>query len=560
MFGKWKKGWQRIKGYAGDIEESVEDAVSDAVDTVSRGADRAVSYAKEGFNDAVDAVKGVTYEAIDGFQGGIHSYQQIMADGMQLPLAYREYAAFGLCQGLELLPDRAYHGWESDLATSAVNLGMPAYNGEIRQEQILPSGKMPFVQSPTMLSYWAQTKNCPVLNGDYGNRKKSDSMVLTYYTPLAQTFLENGSESTYDNNNKHFYSHCKSEFTSSDNSLIVINPELTYNSPVHSSTGADAAVVSPSASNAGTISGYRPQDAIVYEIDYEKLGLSKEDVETSALYVNADINVLDPQIQRSIFALEEAGYSTDEIIQLYQNDVDFRCNENIEKLTADRDCNIDNLVKADNSYKYNLTDYNCAVKPVAPLVFANERRIHRDNMNEEQANKCREELGLPNIYDQERYGKLNKDFYNDYVRYIKRNRDRQAMKDVKDVSTVYQRLNAISCYRAWMVAEFADNFAHNLKNLLKPAPSSKSTPKKADSTKTDKSGQVTPTTPAVSATPATPVTDASYVYESYTRFNNRVDARNAPRDNYVELRPEDVEETKEQPTAFDYFLSLNQGR
>ena len=108
-------------------------------------------------------------------------------------------------------------------------------------------------------------------------------------------------------------------------------------------------------------------------------------------------------------------------------------------------------------------------------------------MSEEQADKCRRDLGLPNIYDQKRYGKLNSDFYNDYVNYIVTNYKEQYQKDlankvnisryfpdfIKD-SDIYKSIVSASRFGvkglAWLGMETADIIVQNAQRVLNRTP------------------------------------------------------------------------------------------
>ena len=446
--------------------------------SAKKDMDKATGYVEHQADVITKPAREWAYNVLEDWQDGIRGQQSKIAQDINVPLAYREYSNLMMCKGMkDILPSI-----ETDLpivkeiTVGATNIIMPEYNGQLTKEQLLPSDEMPFVQSPSMLNYWAQSKGCRVIDNE---SVSDDCMVLTYYTPLAKSFLQNGSERIYDDNNKHFYSHCKSEVTT-ENGKIVINPELQYNSPSHTGLGDTSSVIAANGSDVFDVSGYRPEDAIVYEIDYQALGLSKEDVEASSLYVNADINILAPEIQNSIFRLEDAGYTPNEIIELYQKDIDLTCSENIDTLTTSKDCNLDNLQKKDNSYRYNLTNYNCAVKPVAPLVFANERRIRSQGLDSEQANQARVELGLPNIYDPERYARINNGFYRDFEAYITSNFEKQLKKDgyydyykiTKDhfqfsTGLIYSTAVPYGVEGAgWLGLEVADRTMENVQNWL----------------------------------------------------------------------------------------------
>ncbi len=484
-----EKGVDKAAGYVEHrvdvVATSAKEDVDEAINYVERKAkaakkdmDKFAGSVEHRVDVAVTSAKEWAYDVLEDRQAYIHRLQSEVAQDINVPLAYREYSNLIMCKGMKDFIPSIEDG--NDIAKGAtvglVNIAMSQYNGQFTEEQILPSDKMPFVQSPSMLNYWAKSKGCRVIDNESAS---DDCMVLTYYTPLAKSFLENTSTSMYDDNNRHFYSHCKSEVTT-ENGKIVINPELQYNSLTHSGLGDTSSVIAANGSDVFDVSGYRPEDTIVYEIDYQALGLSKEDVEASSLYVNADINILDPKIQNSIFRLEDAGYTPHEIVELYRKDIDLTYSENIDTLTTNKDCNLDNLQKKDNSYRYNLTNYNCAVKPVAPLVFANERKIRRQGLDNEQANQARVELGLPNIYDPERYARINNGFYRDFEASITSNFENQLKQDglyddykktegyLELPTDLYYSLAAPYGAKgiAWCILEIEDIACEHAQNLL----------------------------------------------------------------------------------------------
>ena len=435
-----------IKNKYKDGEELVNNTIDYAEDMVDKG--------KVLVNDAIDdTLTYVSNAASDTMQW---SQEKIVRKLQQkidpdIPIEHREYFWALACEKIH------HNEYIQEDFNFIANTVVPMYKGELKPEQVMSQGGKPFAQSPTMLSYWAKTKEnadpenppCKTVNLEEYTPGPNE-IILAYYPPFARTFLENTSEDVYDNNNKHFYSHCKSEFICENGMKIVSNPELLYNSNSHCGNGKSANIYNPRSNDNvdEDIKGYLPEDAVTYAINYEELGLNKKDVENGFKFVSADINILDPKIQEAIFKLQDNKFTADEIVNLYVNNVDITNEENIDKLIKDKNCNIDNLAKKNNEYRYNLQEYNCAVKPVSALVFANECKI-RNNENLD-AEKCRKDLGLPNIYDPERYGKLNSDFYKEYMDHLKKESDNE------NSMSFMQTISTMSSTAGWLVAEGFD--------------------------------------------------------------------------------------------------------
>ena len=73
------------------------------------------------------------------------------------------------------------------------------------------------------------------------------------------------------------------------------------------------------------------------------------------------INIMSPDIQKSVFRLKEAGMDTDDIIALWQQNTDIANKANIDSIenhlrngNSKSDLHKLNLVKSDNKYRYNL--------------------------------------------------------------------------------------------------------------------------------------------------------------------------------------------------------------
>lgn len=410
---------------------------------------------------------------VDGAKGFILEKQKELSKSMDVAPEYREAILATACDLLKkYAPDQQSPELLKDILIKAVNISMPSYGGKLTEEQILASGNNCFVQNPGMLNYWAKSKNFSTVTNTTGN-----DFILTYYQPLAQSFFGRNTYSNYDNNNKHFYSHCKSDFLSQNGDTIVINPEINYNSQVHSNIGKISYVANARSNSGGSlVKGYKPNDAISYVINYKNLGLSKQDVENGAKYVAADINVLDPNIQKSLFSLQNAGFSADDIVKLYVKGVDLTNQDNIKQLTS-KNYDINKLTKADNTYKYNLQEYNCAIKPVSCLIFANEYKIYQNRENTNfDANKCRVDLGLPNMYDANRYGNINENFYNNYINTVKADLSNQLRKDynsfmsqgfrdkIKTVGDIFEKLKSTAAWSSMQALDVALNNLTKQKN------------------------------------------------------------------------------------------------
>ena len=353
----------------------------------------------------------------------------------------------------ECTPNQDSPEFMTKLVTNTVNVMMPDYNGSIKKEGILADMEKDFLPQPAMLSHWAEKHGFKQITPEKisdadkekmaqeeGLDKKSleDGMVrlnpndvagkyvLTYYTPFANSWAERTSTDITDTTNKHWYSHCKSAIYDENGvSLGASNPELANNDTTHTPTE------------------YVPKDSISYVIDYEKLGFTKEDVkyiEEGFKYQQEGINIMDKKMQDSIFALKDKGLSQEEIINLWNNQINLTDPKNLEAIEQylnnggekEKISTIEGLSKADNKYQYNLQDYSCAIQPTAPLLYATAAKIKEEGLDDKQANKLREQVGLYNIYDKENYGKINDNFYKNYSDTVISEAKNALQEDIKE--------------------------------------------------------------------------------------------------------------------------------
>ena len=335
-----------------------------------------------------------------------------------IDLAYREYlevVGAKIINSIAPSQDRKTMG---EAVTKVINVMMTDYNGTIPMNQVLSGMDKDFLPQPGMLAYWAERKesqkienmvDAPTPEDANGKKLRQEDVagkyVLTYYTPMAQSWGQRTTDNITDTSNKHWYSHCKSSvYDENGKPIATSNPELKYNDTEH-----DATV-------------YVPADSKSYIIDYKSMGLSEQDIHEGFLYQCEGINIMDPAMQSAIFKMKEAGLAQEDIIRLYKDgSVNFSDSQNIAKIEQhlkqggkkDGLMSLD-LTKSDNSYKYNLQDYSCAIRPTAPILYATSAKINRENLSQAEADKLRKDIGLHNIYDIENYAKVNKDFYDGY--------------------------------------------------------------------------------------------------------------------------------------------------
>lgn len=282
-----------------------------------------------------------------------------------------------------------------DATTLLVNVVMSDYKGGLEKEQILAKNDDKiFLPQPAMLAHWSEDKKFKQLKPN-GNKLSPEDVagkyVLTYYPPVAQSWAKRTTENIADTSNKHWYSHCKSTIYDDHGKPVAsVNPEAAYNDVVH-----DATV-------------YVPEDSYSYVIDYKSLGLSKEDITEGFKLQSQGINVMSPDVQKAVFELKAGGKNTDEIIA---------------------------LLKKDNKYHYNLQDNSCAIQPTAPVLYATAAKISREKLNETEASELRKKVGLYNIYDEQKYGKINEEFYDRYKKQVFDNFTSAVKDDVKQFVT-----------------------------------------------------------------------------------------------------------------------------
>ncbi|MBR1825695.1 MAG: hypothetical protein IJ770_03815 [Alphaproteobacteria bacterium] len=310
------------------------------------------------------------------------------------------------------------------LTNDMTNIVMTDYNDSVQNAQILSAMDKEFLPQPSMLAHWAEAKGFQKIkphNNAILPQDAADKYILTYYPPAAQSWAKRTGDDLNDTTNKHWYSHTKSSLYDSDgNPIGSSNPELLFNDTAH-----DATV-------------YVPEDSISYAIDYKKLGLRKEDVADGFRMQSEGINIMDPNIQQSIFRLQDAGLNCDDIVRLWRANTDITNAENVSKIentlkqsNRKEDIFSLDLIESENAYRYNLQDRSCAIQPTAPLLYATSAKIQQENLNEEQAQKLRQNIGLYNIYDEKNYGNINRDFYAKYEKDVMKNFKEALLEDAK---------------------------------------------------------------------------------------------------------------------------------
>lgn len=322
----------------------------------------------------------------------------------------REGAVMVASRGLHMvLPQQGGNEKAVAVADVAVNSMMSDYNGDLSMERVLASKDKPFMPLPAMLGAWSEDHGFSEIEYEGTALNKEDvkgKFVLTYYETLAPSWLGRTTDDIADTSNKHFYSHCKSSiYDENGNPLYTSNPELEFNDAEH-----DATV-------------YVPEDSQSFVIDYDKLGLKREDIEDGFAYQSEGINIMHPDVQKAIFRMNKANLSREDIISLWKSDVVLTDAENLSKIEEHLLSGGDksklselDLVKNEegNKYRYNLQDYSCAIQPTAPVLYATSAKIDREGMDEKQADAFRKEVGLYNIYDEENYGEINTSFNKKY--------------------------------------------------------------------------------------------------------------------------------------------------
>ena len=345
------------------------------------------------------------------FMNKLETAQKEHASKMSVNLKARETATIvGAAIINEVAPTQNSNESVVRFTRNAVNVLMSDYDNTIEKEGFLSKLDKDFLPQPGMLSYWSEKKGFSQIeaNGDKLNTDDvQDKYVLTYYPPFAKSWAERTTDDITDTTNKHWYSHCKSSlYDNNSKATYTSNPELNYNDTVHDATA------------------YVPEDSMSYAINYKELGLSKEAIEDGFAYENQGINVMDPNVQQSIFKMQKMGLSRDDIISLWQNKVNLTDANNLSAIEQHMKNGGDKdgikgleLATAENKpYFYNLQDYSCAIRPTAPVLYATAAKIDNEQLNDEQADALRKDIGLYNIYDRKNYEKINDDFYKEYVK------------------------------------------------------------------------------------------------------------------------------------------------
>ena len=309
--------------------------------------------------------------------------------------------------------------------TYLANILLTDYKGSLDNELILARPEKAFLPQPAMLSYWAEKQGFEKIDNEGKDRLDpssiADKYVLTYYPPFANSWAKRTTDNLDDVSNKHWYSHAKASLYDSDRSLLALSDaEAFYNDTKH-----DATV-------------YVPEDSKSYAIDYSKFGLDRKDVIEGFKFQTEGINISRPNVQQALFKLRDFGFSQENILSLWRNQVDITDKNNLQiienNLTHGRtkeEILTLKFAKTDNSYHYNLQDNNCVIQPTAPLLYAVESKIHRQNMGEKQAEELRSNVGLFNVYDEKNYGQINKNFYTGYESTVMKNCT-EALREVKE--------------------------------------------------------------------------------------------------------------------------------
>ena len=306
-----------------------------------------------------------------------------------------------------------------------VNVLLTDYKGTLDDEHILAGPEKAFLPQPAMLSYWAEKQGFKKIDNEGKDHLDpsliANKYVLTYYPPFANSWAKRTTDNLDDVTNKHWYSHAKAALYNSDRSLLALSDaEAFYNDTKH-----DATV-------------YVPEDSKSYVIDYSKFGLDRKDIIEGFKFQTEGIDISRPNVQQALLKLRDLGFSQENILSLWHNQINITDKNNLQIIEN----NLANgrskeeiltlkLAKTDNNYHYNLQDNNCVIQPTAPLLYAVESKIHRQNMSEKQADALRSDVGLFNVYDEKNYGQINKKFYADYKSTVMKN-CAEALMEVKD--------------------------------------------------------------------------------------------------------------------------------
>ncbi len=407
----------QASGETMSLAEKLADEAKSAIDNVT-----------EGYNSVKSDVADWGYSAI------INTAEKVMPDMEKFAKEhipddprYREFLTY---IGTEIIhkyaPTQDSPQYQKDLMIDLINMGMSDYKGTIKEEGVLSGVKKDFLPKPEMLDYWAESKGFEKI--DNKGLSKLDpkdvegKYVLTCYLSLADSWQKRDTSDITDTSNKHWYSHCKSAiFDENGKAISASNPELFYNDTEHDATK------------------YVPEDSISYVIDYKKLGLEEKDIKEGFAYQAEGINIMKKDVQDAIFRMNKSGLEQEDIIKLWKQGMNFEDPKNLETIEKHfqnggkkeglANCEFS---KADNQYKYNLQDYNCAIQPTAPILYATAAKVNNENLSPQEADKLRKDIGLYNLYDPQNYGEINQQFNKDYKKHVYSELFKAVGEDVKE--------------------------------------------------------------------------------------------------------------------------------
>ncbi len=365
--------------------------------------------------------------------------QKKYAQYLKFDKRYREVLTLGIATIMnDYIPKQYDSEAKTKLTMNVVNVMMPDYHGGLKKEHVLSNMEKDFLPQPGMLEYWAKSHGFEQIKNN-GSKSNSEDVagkyVLTYYPPIAKSWAERTTSDLEDTTNKNWYSHCKSTiYDDSGKPIGNSNPE-----PFRNDTNHDATV-------------YAPYDTISYAIDYKKLGLSEKDIKEGFAYQEQGINIMDKDMQDSIFRMKKAGLEQEEIIKLWKDQINITDPNNLKTIEQHlqdgkpkEDITKCDLSKSENKYQYNLQDYSCAIQPTAPILYATAAKINNENLSPQEAKKLREDIGLYNIHDTENYGEITKKFYNQYSNHVISEAKTALNEDIKEfIKYPKEKLHEIS--------------------------------------------------------------------------------------------------------------------
>lgn len=377
------------------------------------------------YKTADEVIMGLWDKIFSRTDEKLAQWQEEGAQNTHLDLRLREGISL-LASGAinRFVPHQDDSALSQNLVGDVVNTVMSDYDGSLRKDQIFARVNKDFLPQPSMLAHWAEEKGFQKIqqkDNALSSKDVADKYVLTYYPPAARSWAKRTTDNLQDTTNKHWYSHAKSSlYDSAGHPIGSANPEAFYNDTAHDATA------------------YVPEDSVSYAIDYKKLGLKKEDIAEGFKFQSEGMNIMEPKIQESVFRLQNAGLSNDDIVRLWRANTDITNEENLTKIenTLKKSKNKEDIfaldyVESNNAYRYNLQDRSCAVQPTAPLLYATSARIKREDLDTEQADKLRQKVGLYNFYDEKNYGEINKKFYTSYENKVMGNFKEALIDDAK---------------------------------------------------------------------------------------------------------------------------------